>query len=195
VVVPRNVKVEDFFEDFPAMLIKHAGDAIEDLTPVPGAFVPLIKFHYSKIDIDLIFASIDLDRVSRDQLLNDKNILRGLNDKALKSLNGTRVTDEMLSLVPEQNVFRTALRGIKLWAQQRAIYANIVGFPGGVAWAILVARICQLYPHATSSVIIRKFFRLYLNWKWPLPVQLKEIESGPLDVRVWNPKVWMRIPQ
>ena len=31
------------------------------------------------------------------------------------------------------------------------------GFPGGVAWAMLVARICQLYPNAVSSAIVEKF--------------------------------------
>lgn len=64
-----------------------------------------------------------------------------------------------------------------------------MGFPGGVAWAMLVARVCQLYPQATGSVIIGKFFRIISKWGWPQPVVLKEIESGPLQVRVWNPKV------
>jgi poly(A) polymerase len=81
------------------------------------------------------------------------------------------------------------LRGIKLWAQRRAIYANIMGFPGGVAWAMLVARICQLYPKATSSTVILKFFRIMEAWQWPMPVLLKPIESGPLQVKVWNPRV------
>ena len=71
----------------------------------------------------------------------------------------------------------------------RAIYANIVGFPGGVAWAMLVARVCQLYPHATSSVIMGKFFRIMNKWAWPQPVLLKPIEDGPLQMKVWNPQV------
>jgi len=57
---------------------------------------------------------------------------------------------------------------------------------------MLVARVCQLYPQATGSVIIGKFFRLMSRWSWPQPVVLKEIESGPLQVRVWNPKVGPR---
>lgn len=71
----------------------------------------------------------------------------------------------------------------------RAIYANIVGFPGGVAWAMLVARVCQLYPQATGSVIVGKFFRIMNKWAWPQPVLLKPIEDGPLQMKVWNPKV------
>lgn len=73
--------------------------------------------------------------------------------------------------------------------QGRAIYSNIVGFPGGVAWAMLVARVCQLYPQATGSVIVGKFFRIMNKWNWPQPVLLKQIEDGPLQVKVWNPKV------
>ena len=71
----------------------------------------------------------------------------------------------------------------------RAVYANVYGFPGGVAWAMLVARVCQLYPRATSSVILAKFFKILTTWRWPQPVMLKTIESGPLNARVWNPMV------
>lgn len=65
-----------------------------------------------------------------------------------------------------------------------------MGFPGGVAWAMLVARICQLYPNAVSAVIVSKFFRILGQWNWPQPVLLKNIEDGPLSVRVWNPKIY-----
>lgn len=110
--------------------------------------------------------------------------------KDLRSLNGTRVTDEILQLVPKPTVFKHALRCIKLWAQQRAVYGNVYGFPGGVAWAMLVARICQLYPNAVSAVIVEKFFSIYTKWNWPEPVLLKLIEDGPLQVRVWNPRLY-----
>jgi poly(A) polymerase len=190
VVVPKNVTRDHYFKLFPDLLVKMAPEgAITDLTPVEDAFVPIIKFEYSGISIDLIFSRLMLNKVPYDMTLLDKNLLRGLDDPELRSLNGTRVTDEILELVPQQAVFRTALRGIKLWAQRRAIYANIMGFPGGVAWAMLVARVCQLYPKATSSTIVLKFFRIMEKWQWPMPVLLKPIESGPLQVRVWNPRV------
>jgi poly(A) polymerase len=164
--------------------------AITDLTPVVDAFVPIIKFEYSGISIDLIFSRLaTLSQVPKNLSLQDSGLLRGLDETELRCLNGTRVTDEILELVPQKAIFRTALRGIKLWAQRRAIYANIMGFPGGVAWAMLVARVCQLYPKATSSTIILKFFRIMEKWQWPMPVLLKPIEGGPLMVRVWNPKV------
>ena len=72
------------------------------------------------------------------------------------------------------------------------MYANIMGFPGGVAWAMLVARVCQLYPAATGSVIVSKFFNIISTWAWPTPIQLKAPEKGPvngMNHRVWNPQV------
>lgn len=72
----------------------------------------------------------------------------------------------------------------------RAIYANIVGFPGGIAWAMMVARICQLYPMACAAVVLGRFFYLMSTWPWPRPIMLKEIEDGPLQVRVWNPQIY-----
>jgi poly(A) polymerase len=54
---------------------------------------------------------------------------------------------------------------------------------------MMVARICQLYPNATGSVIVNRFFHLLHDWPWPRPVLLKAIEDGPLQVRVWNPTV------
>ena len=82
-----------------------------------------------------------------------------------------------------------ALRCIKLWAQRRAVYSNVMGFLGGVAWAMLVARICQLYPNEAAGAIISRFFIIMYQWNWPQPVLLKQIDEGPLAVRVWNPKV------
>lgn len=167
--------------------------AITDLTPVEDAFVPIIKFEYWGISIDLIFARIaTLTQfpAHKELHLTENKYLRGLDEAELRSVNGTRVTNEILNLVPEKATFRLALRAIKLWAQRRAIYANIIGFPGGVVWAMLVARICQLYPKAAAAVIVARFFVIIGQWPWPSPVMLKHMEDGPLAVRVWNPKVY-----
>jgi poly(A) polymerase len=86
--------------------------------------------------------------------------------------------------------FRIALRCIKLWAKKRAIYANVFGFFGGVAWALAVARVCQLYPNVSASTIVSKFFRIMQQWAWPQPVLLKPIEEANLGLRTWNPKIY-----
>ncbi|KAI0118606.1 Poly(A) polymerase central domain-containing protein [Nemania sp. FL0031] len=194
VTAPRYVTRDDYFKYFPDLLTQMAPPgAITGLTAVEDAFVPIIKFEYWGISIDLIFSRIatltQFPPHGKLELTSNEH-LRGLDDRELRSLNGTRVTREILNLVPEQSTFRTALRAIKLWAQRRAIYANIIGFPGGVVWAMMVARVCQLYPKATSATIVAKFFLVMKGWPWPIPVQLKHMEDGPLNVRVWNPKIY-----
>jgi poly(A) polymerase len=188
VVVPKHVSRENFFDVFEELL--RARPEVEELAAVPDAFVPIIKIKFAGISIDLICARLDIPQVPLDLTLENKNLLKNIDEKDLRALNGTRVTDDILRLVPQPTVFKHALRAIKMWAQRRAIYANVMGFPGGVAWAMLVARICQLYPNAVSATIVGKFFNILTKWSWPQPVLLKPIEDGPLQVRVWNPKVY-----
>lgn len=188
VVVPKHVLREDFFTVFEQILRRRP--ELQEITSVPDSFVPIIKIEFDGISIDLIMARLNVTRVPIDMTLDDKNLLKNLDERDMRSLNGTRVTDEILQLVPKPTVFKHSLRCVKMWAQNRAVYGNIFGFPGGVAWAMLVARICQLYPNAVSAVVVEKFFNIYMKWNWPQPVLLKPIENGPLQVRVWNPRLY-----
>jgi len=172
-------------------LRKKSSDVPKELTPVPDAHTPIIKLKWANVDIDLIFVSLKTSSIPEDIDLKEESHLRGLDETDLRSINGTRVSDEILSLLPEAKAFRHTLRAVKLWAQRRGIYGNVFGFPGGVAWAILVGRICQLYPCATGATIVTKFFNLMAQWPWPKPVMLKHHqEQGPLQVRVWNPAIY-----
>jgi poly(A) polymerase len=187
-VVPKHVSREDFFEVFEGMLRNTEG--VTEVSGVPDAYVPIIKLKISGIPIDFLMARLALSSIPDDLTLQDDNLLRNLDDRCIRSLGGSRVTDQILRLVPNVNVFRDALRCIKLWASRRAIYSNVNGFLGGVAWAMLVARICQLYPNAVAGAIVSRFFIIMHQWAWPQPVLLKQIEDGPLQVRVWNPKLY-----
>ncbi|TDL29399.1 poly polymerase [Rickenella mellea] len=187
-VVPKHVSREDFFDVFEPMVRDFEG--VTEVSGVPEAFVPIIKLKISGIAIDFLMARLALSTIPEDLSLRDDNLLRNLDERCIRSLNGSRVTDEILRLVPNVAVFRDSLRCIKLWATRRAIYSNVNGFLGGVAWAMLVARICQLYPNAIAGAIVSRFFIIMYQWSWPQPVLLKQIEEGPLQVRVWNPKLY-----
>ncbi|KAI6127418.1 Poly(A) polymerase central domain-containing protein [Pisolithus croceorrhizus] len=203
-VVPKHVSREDFFEVFEDLLRNMEG--VTEVSGVPEAYVPIIKTKICGIPLDFLMARLALSSIPDDLSLKDDNLLRNLDERCVRSLNwhvsplitrrlaevtpGSRVNDEILRLVPNGEVYRDALRCIKLWAQRRAIYSNVNGFFGGVAWAILVARICQLYPSATAGAIVSRFFIIMYQWTWPQPVLLKQIEEGPLPVRVWNPKLY-----
>eukprot|EP00913_Durusdinium_trenchii_P003843 g3559.t1 len=126
--------------------------------------------------------------------LNDDNLLKNLDDKTVRSMNGCRVADHILSLVPDAERFRDTLRLIKLWAKHRGVYSNVLGFFGGISWAILVARLCQLYPYFNTATLVKRFFKLYERWDWNNPVVLTHIQEklntpGLMMFKIWNPKV------
>eukprot|EP01132_Coremiostelium_polycephalum_P010392 gene10392-12763_t len=185
---PKHVMRNDFFDDLGEILRVHPD--ITEFTTVTDAFVPVMTMIFSGIAIDLIFARLSLSAIPEElHDLIDESYLKNLDEKSILSLNGCRVTDQILKLVPNIANFRMALRCIKLWAQKRGIYSNVLGFLGGVSWALLTARICQLYPNAAPSTLINKFFKVYEYWKWPTPILLTHIqEGGSLSSKVWNQK-------
>ena len=125
-VAPKHVQREDFFEIFEALL--QARDDVTEVTSVPEAYVPLIKTKFMGISIDFLFSRIALPRIDDSLELRDDNLLKNLDERDVRSLGGSRVTDEILHLVPNVYVFRLALRCIKLWASRRAIYSNAVSY-------------------------------------------------------------------
>ncbi|MEJ1274318.1 hypothetical protein NN561_005200 [Cricetulus griseus] len=161
-VAPRHVERSDFFQSFFEKL-KHQ-DGIRNLRAVEDAFVPVIKFEFDGIEIDLVFARLAIQTISDNLDLRDDSRLRSLDIRCIRSLNGCRVTDEILHLVPNKETFRLTLRAVKLWAKRRGIYSNMLGFLGGVSWAMLVARTCQLYPNAAASTLVHKFFLVFSKW-------------------------------
>jgi poly(A) polymerase len=64
-----------------------------------------------------------------------------------------------------------------------------LGYFGGVSWAMLVARTCQLYPNATAATLVHKFFLVFSRWKWPQPVLLKQPDTFNLGFAVWDPRI------
>ncbi|KAL4181011.1 hypothetical protein AMTRI_Chr12g235210 [Amborella trichopoda] len=148
-VGPRHAtREEDFFQELYAMLVEMP--EVTELHPVPDAHVPVMKFKFNGVSIDLLYAKLSL------------------------------------WIIPES--FRTTLRCMRFWAKRRGVYSNVAGFLGGINWALLVARICQLYPNALPSMLVSRFFRVYTQWRWPNPVMLCAIEEGTLGLPVWDPR-------
>lgn len=83
----------------------------------------------------------------------------------MRSLNGVRVTQLILDMVePNIEAFRVTLCAVKEWAIIHGVYSNILGFLGGINFAILVAWVCKKHPESNPSTLLRIFFRTFAMW-------------------------------
>ncbi|KAJ6373944.1 hypothetical protein OIU78_029607 [Salix suchowensis] len=186
-VGPRHAtREEDFFGELYKMLSEMP--EVTELRPVPDAHVPVMNFKFKGVSIDLLYAKLSLWVIPEDLDVSQDSILQNTDEQTVRSLNGCRVTDQILRLVPNIQNFRTTLRCMRFWAKRRGVYSNVSGFLGGINWALLVARICQLFPNALPNMLVSRFFRVYTQWRWPNPVMLSAIEEGSLGLPVWDPR-------
>ncbi|KAL2626069.1 hypothetical protein AAZV13_07G089400 [Glycine max] len=186
-VGPRHAsRDEDFFGGLQKMLSEM--QEVTELHPVPDAHVPVVKFKFNGVSVDLLYARLALWVIPEDLDISQESILQSVDEQTVLSLNGCRVTDQVLRLVPNIQTFRTTLRCMRFWAKRRGVYSNVAGFLGGINLALLVARICQLYPNALPDMLVSRFFRVYTQWRWPNPVMLCAIEEGSLGLPVWDPR-------
>jgi poly(A) polymerase len=99
-VAPRHIDRERHFFGVLGKILKDHPD-VSEISEVREAFVPIIKMTFLGIDIDLLFARVAEGQVG-DNLtsLDDDNILRNCDPMTIRSLNGCRVTDLILTLIP-----------------------------------------------------------------------------------------------
>jgi poly(A) polymerase len=159
---------------------------VTEVLPVPDSYVPLLKFTLSGISFDLLYAGLALDEIKDDLLLTDNNILRGIDESTARSLNGCRVTDTLLDLVPNRQGFILALKFIKEWAQWKGVCSNVSGYFGGVNWAISMAYTCLLYPTACAARLVSRFFHTLRSFPWPQALYLRSIQEESIGFKVWD---------
>jgi poly(A) polymerase len=194
---PPHVTRGDFFTSLVKLL--QESDQITQVHPIPAAYTPVIKFVYDGvIDIDLLFARLAKDEKLQNHKLGtefqiDDSDLLELDEAAVRSLNGARVSQILLEAVPNIETFRTTLRAVKEWARANGLYSNVLGFLGGINFALLVACICRRHPPSTKpATLLKAFFVTFAQWNWPTPVTLQHVEYQPPPgvhaFSVWNSK-------
>ncbi|KAF0704827.1 hypothetical protein AaE_014741 [Aphanomyces astaci] len=206
-LAPRHCSRLGFFTSFPSFL-KQQSQVTASVHAIPDAYVPVIKLEVLGVAIDLLFVTLDVASVPEDIDVLDTNTLTDVDEP------GVRVPRPKLERVscgrddsaagaqyrpvPAHVGSRQALgaRTPPKLIPMRGIYSNVLGFLGGVNWAILVARVCQLYPHSLAGTLLTKFFRVYHQWIWPNPILLNNVMDDDADqllgLTSWNPKVYPR---
>mmetsp|Transcript_32500 Transcript_32500/g.87267 ORF Transcript_32500/g.87267 Transcript_32500/m.87267 type:complete len:515 (-) Transcript_32500:47-1591(-) len=188
---PPHVSRDDFFTSGLARLRRH--EHVTACVPVDGH--TCIRLKMRGVNIDLLFARLaqPMDG-DPDEAIRDDQVLQYMDDQSLRCMSGYRVADQILELVPNQESFRRTLRFVMCWARRRGIHSEMLGFFGTITWALLVARVCQLYPCYAPNQLVNRFFRVYDQWNWSKPVMLREIVEpqnvpGMAGLKVWNPKM------
>ncbi|KAG8058531.1 hypothetical protein GUJ93_ZPchr0002g26457 [Zizania palustris] len=153
---------EDFFVTLHDALLEM--EDVTELQPVPDAHVPVMKFKFRGIPIDLLYASVSLSVIP-----------------PLK--HAMPIFDICFVELPDNTQMFEVL------GTEKGCLSNVTGLLGGVSWALLVARVCQLYPNAVPSMLVSRFFRVFTQWQWPNPVMLSTIENDDgLGFSVWDPR-------
>jgi poly(A) polymerase len=112
---PRNISRKQFFTSFYKVLKQQP--EVTECRSIEDAFVPVIKLKYDDMEIDLVFARMALKEIPNDIDLKNNDLLKNLDPKCIRSLNGVRVADEILEQVPNVDNFKLTLRAIKLFAK------------------------------------------------------------------------------
>lgn len=190
-VVPEFISSDEFFKRFPSSLKRYAmynkddpnkSLQIEYMNGVPAGFTPVMNLIVDKVAIDMVFARSRVSHPTDDDLriFETYSILEPPKPgttfgNSQYSSNGYRTTEFIKTAVPNRDVYRSALRCIKMWAKRRGLYGGVYGYLNGVACAIMVANVCIQNPFDAANVIVSKFFETYLNWNWPEPVLLQPL--------------------
>ena len=189
-VAPNFCTREHFFTLLKQQLMHHPD--VTNFSAAEGARVPIMSFDFEGVSIDLLFARLADNIVPPKLDILDDKILIGIDEATEKSLNGPRVTQMIPELMDKGTFpnFLIVLRCIRKWAKCRGLYGNKLGYLGGINCNLLVVLVCQLYPKASPSTLLVRFFQLYSKWQWPKPVLINKIQANPPSLYGEQREVW-----
>ncbi len=187
-IVPKLVQRDMFFARFPAVLQNNP--EVKQLRVIQAAYVPVIKLAFREIQFDLCLARLQMDCIPENLDILSADILRGLDEESIRSLNGPKETQRIAELVPDFELFVHVLKVVKFWAKSKGLYSSSMGFLGGIGWTLSVAYCCQNNPKSSLTKLLRQFFHTMATWPWPQPLMIAPLEEDPLNLKTWNPKLY-----
>ncbi|KAK8572106.1 hypothetical protein V6N13_047720 [Hibiscus sabdariffa] len=164
--------VEDFFIVLYNMLKNRP--EVTEIHRVKDAKVPLMRFEFDGISIDLPYVQLKVLAVPENLDIFDPLFVRDIDETGWKSMSGVFANRQICQLVPN---------------------LELNGFLGGIHLAILVAFVCQHEPNAGLGALISNFFKTFAFWPWPRPVELQDgtlhPTVNPTETRLFIP---IRLP-
>ena len=108
--------------DFNILLVEllQVTEGVSQLRPVPHASVPVLKFNLDGVDIDLLFARLEQEKIEEEQDFSIPGLVSDPQCQA--SMAGHLVTMALLAAVPDLPRFQCALAGVKIWAERRGVH-------------------------------------------------------------------------
>ncbi|KAL6522911.1 hypothetical protein OROHE_016758 [Orobanche hederae] len=165
---------EDFFIVLKNML--SSVPEVSEVLRLKDARVHLMRLNFDGISIDLTYAKLNIIYVPENVDVLNPLFSSNIDDISSRSLSGVRANKRILQLVTNLEVYQSLLRCVKLWAKQRGVYGNLLGFFGGIHLAVLAAFVCRKQPTANLDLLFSLFFQTFAFWPWPTPVILEGVE-------------------
>jgi poly(A) polymerase len=161
-VCPITITPQLFLAAFPAIL-KQRG--IDDAVTVSAARVPVVKFMLNDTSVDVVCVSYASATAPAEKDFLPISVFQCISKETRQSVQGFRTVLEIRRRIPVPlDVYSTTLRAIKYWAVQRKVYGNNYCYPAGVSLAVMVARVCQVFPASLPNALVRFFFLFYRQW-------------------------------
>ena len=173
-VTHGGVSRKAVFGDFVRYL--QSQEAVTDVSALPLARVPIISACMDGQDLDIMTVHLKEgpeDMPATSDLHRTYDYMNGVDEASILSFNGTRVTETLVNQYCDKDqreakglhkgAFRDAVRFLRFWARQRAIYSNKAGFLGGVNIALLVAWAVDNGATGTAHDVVRHLLRLLVR--------------------------------
>jgi hypothetical protein len=193
VVTTNSISRTQVFAGFVAML--EADDSVTDITPIPNARVPIICCTMDGQEFDIMTCHLrSFELPPRRSMIGTYVWMNGLDESSILAFNGPRVTEILLAALPRPWHFQTAVRFLRVWAKQRAMYSNKSGYLGGINIVLLVAHTALRNVNANAHGLISKTIATFVKWDWAGRKHLKFIdEENSSPCPVWLKKFDVQI--
>lgn len=187
-VTTNAISRTQVFAGFVAMLESDA--SVSDITPIPNARVPLICCTLDGQEFDIMTCHLRTHELPpRKSMIGTYVWMNGLDESSILAFNGPRVTEILLEALPKPWHFQTAVRFLRVWAKQRAIYSNKSGYLGGINIVLLVAYTALRNVHANGYALVAKTIATFVKWDWAGRKHMKFIdEENSSPCPVWLKK-------